>query len=55
MSRLLVWACLSGAGFAYWAVVHRFATAQIDHFTGPVWFGGLSLLVHWLSNGPDGV
>lgn len=55
MNRVTVWLCLSAAGFLYWGIVHRFASAQIDHFAAPLWFGGLSLLIHWLSNRTDGV
>jgi hypothetical protein len=50
MSRVAVWLCLSAAGFLYWGVVHRFAQSGIDHFAGPVWFGGGALLVHWCIN-----
>lgn len=50
MSRVAVWLCMSGAGFLYWAVVHRFASAQIDCLTAPVWFGGMALLMHWFMN-----
>jgi hypothetical protein len=46
---------MSVAGFAYWGFQHGFAPAQIDHFTSPVWFGGIALLVHWISNRTRGV
>ena len=36
MGHIAVWLCMSGAGFLYWAVVYRFASAQIDCFTAPV-------------------
>lgn len=48
MSRVAVWLCLSAAGLFYRGVVHGFGASGIDHFVGPVWFGGGALLVHWL-------
>jgi hypothetical protein len=50
MSRFAVWLCLSAAGFLYWGVAHRFAPSGIDHFAGPLWFGGMALLTHWFIN-----
>lgn len=50
MKRVTIWLCLSAAGFIYWGVVHRFAPSGTDHFAGPVWFGGMALLLHWFTN-----
>lgn len=50
MSRILVWLLSSLAGLLYWGLVHGFAYAGIDHFTGPVWFGGWVLFIHWFVN-----
>ena len=50
MSRLFTWICLSVAGVLYWGFFHKFDANQIDHVAGPIWFGGVALLTHWLTN-----
>jgi hypothetical protein len=50
MSRLATWVSLSIAGFAYWGFAHGFAPEQIDHAAAPIWFGGVALLTHWITN-----
>ncbi|MCC2632138.1 MAG: hypothetical protein K0S48_24 [Ramlibacter sp.] len=50
MSRLSIWLCLSVTGLMYWGFVHGFASMALDHFAAPMWFGGISLLLHWLMN-----
>lgn len=50
MNRVYVWLLLSLSGFIYWGIALDFSRDGVDHFTGPVWFGGMALLLHWFTN-----